>query len=155
MTPITDTFEPALAYDDPRHLAAAHFLVEEAALLDNAASGRLAALTGDTVEALNRLRRLTPKCTSVALEWGAWEPLAAERLLLAELLLGRGEWTEAERVAASLDHPWPVMHLPYVRGSLAVRVRAAEALGQPGRAARYRERLETLAQARRGAERRT
>jgi phthalate 3,4-dioxygenase beta subunit len=27
-------FEPALPYDDPRHLAAAHFLVEEAALLD-------------------------------------------------------------------------------------------------------------------------
>ena len=34
MTAMTDTFEPALAYDDPRHLAAAHFLVEEAALLD-------------------------------------------------------------------------------------------------------------------------
>jgi phthalate 3,4-dioxygenase subunit beta len=34
MTAITDTFEPALAHDDRRHLAAAHFLVEEAALLD-------------------------------------------------------------------------------------------------------------------------
>ena len=30
----TETYEPALAHDDPRHLAASHFLVEEAALLD-------------------------------------------------------------------------------------------------------------------------
>ena len=29
-----DRYEPALAYDDQRHLAASHFLVEEAALLD-------------------------------------------------------------------------------------------------------------------------
>lgn len=34
MTAATDTFEPALAHDDRRHLAATHFLVEEAALLD-------------------------------------------------------------------------------------------------------------------------
>ena len=34
MTAATDTFEPALAHDDRRHLAASHFLVEEAALLD-------------------------------------------------------------------------------------------------------------------------
>jgi phthalate 3,4-dioxygenase beta subunit len=34
MTIAADAFEPALAYDDQRHLAASHFLVEEAALLD-------------------------------------------------------------------------------------------------------------------------
>jgi phthalate 3,4-dioxygenase beta subunit len=31
---MTDRYEPALAHDDQRHLAASHFLVEEAALLD-------------------------------------------------------------------------------------------------------------------------
>jgi 3-phenylpropionate/cinnamic acid dioxygenase small subunit len=34
MTTEADLFEPALGHDDPRHLAASHFLVEEAALLD-------------------------------------------------------------------------------------------------------------------------
>jgi 3-phenylpropionate/cinnamic acid dioxygenase small subunit len=34
VTTDTDTFEPALAHTDPRHMGAAHFLVEEAALLD-------------------------------------------------------------------------------------------------------------------------
>jgi phthalate 3,4-dioxygenase beta subunit len=34
MTMADRIFERALPYDDPRHLAAAHFLVEEAALLD-------------------------------------------------------------------------------------------------------------------------
>ena len=31
---IADAYAPSLAYDDPRHLAAQHFLVEEAAILD-------------------------------------------------------------------------------------------------------------------------
>ena len=34
MTAAPEQFEASLPYDDPRHLAAAHFLVEEAALLD-------------------------------------------------------------------------------------------------------------------------
>src|SRR3954452_8333553 len=34
MTTQADLFESALPHDDPRHLAASHFLVEEAALLD-------------------------------------------------------------------------------------------------------------------------
>ena len=34
MTAHTDRYRPALAHDDPRHLVAQHFLVEEAAMLD-------------------------------------------------------------------------------------------------------------------------
>ena len=59
MTPIADTFEPALAYDDPRHLAAAHFLVEEAALLDARRWHAWLALLGDDVRYVMPVRVTT------------------------------------------------------------------------------------------------
>lgn len=117
----------------------------QAALAD-AAEGRLAALTGDTVEALSSLERATSKGTSADLDWGDWQPLAAERFLYAQLLFNRRRWADAIRVAAAFDHPIPVMYLPYIRGSLELRARAAEALGQGAQANAYRLRLRALDQ---------
>jgi hypothetical protein len=81
------------------------------------------------------------------LHYGLVEPLAPERMLLAELLLARGEAEEAYRTAALFDHPGAAIFVPFVARSLELRARAARVM--PGRewAERARdaeERLEML-----------
>jgi serine/threonine-protein kinase len=99
---------------------------------------------GDTAGAIARLRALTPTARRDSLATELPEPLAVERMLLADLLLARGEFEEAHWVAAVFDHPGPLMFLPFLGRSLEVRLRAAEALGWEDRADRYRERLRAL-----------
>jgi hypothetical protein len=113
-------------------------------LLASAFTARVALARADTVQAIEKLRRLTPIGTPNQLMWFPWHPLTEERLLLAELLLRRGATGEALRVADEFDHPQPVGFLPYLRASLALRIQAATALGRSDLALRYRTRLMAL-----------
>jgi hypothetical protein len=115
--------------------------------LARAARAHLLVAEGDTTAALATLRGLNPAFPPNVLDYGLVEPLAPERLLLAELLLATGKPSQAYDAAEILDHPGAAIFVPFVAKSLVVRVRAAEAL--PGsvwaRKARVaRDRLEAL-----------
>jgi hypothetical protein len=116
-------------------------------LLASAARGHEALARGDTLRAIEVFRGLTPISPYTALWNGLWEPLAAERILLADLLLARGEAEEAYRVAAVFDHPEPAIFVSFLPRSLEIRVRAAESLRGPDwsrRAEEARTRLAAL-----------
>jgi tetratricopeptide (TPR) repeat protein len=117
---------------------------DQDSLLTAALAARLALLQGDTATAIQRLRKLRPSATRVALAWGLWQSLGSERLLLAELLFARGELEEALRVADGFDHPQPVIYLLYLPASLALRARAAASLGKPDLSQEFRQRLVAL-----------
>ena len=121
------------------------------ARLAESLAARLAALAGDSVAAIARLRRILQAGRRDLLEWDLTEPLAVDRLLLARLLLARGEAEGALVAAATFDHQGPVVFLPYLPASLALRAEAASALGLSPLAARYRERLTQLGHADRTA----
>jgi tRNA A-37 threonylcarbamoyl transferase component Bud32 len=104
----------------------------------------LALARGDTALAIAQFRSLTPQATRQELAWGLWEPLAAERMKLAELLLRRGNAADALLVAEGFDHAWPVTFLLYAPASLDLRRRAAERLGREDLVRRYRGRLAAL-----------
>jgi eukaryotic-like serine/threonine-protein kinase len=101
---------------------------------------------GDSTEALRQLRALRPTATSHQdLTWNPWESLGGERLLLARLLLARGQAAEALGVASGFDSPVPVSYLMYLPASLSIRVQAAEQLGDTRLAQAGRARLAALA----------
>jgi serine/threonine-protein kinase len=113
-------------------------------LVASALAARLVLLQGDSVEAIRRLRAIRATAPSADVEWQPWESLGEERMILAELLLARGEFEEAERVAAQIDSPQPLVYLLYLRRSLVLRARAAVALGRADRARRYQARVVEL-----------
>jgi serine/threonine-protein kinase len=98
----------------------------------------------DTATALLHLEAMAPAARWNELAWSLWEPLGAERLLLAELVLERGDPGRALRIASTFDAPGPMAYLLYLPKSLAVRARAADALGREELSARYRTRLAAL-----------
>lgn len=110
-------------------------------LITAAVGARLPLLTGDSSEALRLLSALKPTAPGSELEWQLWESLGEERMILAELLLARRQFADAYRVAARIDSPQPLTYLLHLRRSLAVRIRAAEALGRSDWLARQRSRL--------------
>ncbi|MBI3983060.1 MAG: protein kinase [Gemmatimonadetes bacterium] len=116
-------------------------------LLADALAGHLALARGDTADAIARLRSLRPNVPSDSLTWSLWESLPVERLKLARLLLARGEHAEALRVAAAFDHQQPIVYLPFLPASLALRLQAAQALGRSQLASTYRIRLLKLGRA--------
>jgi hypothetical protein len=107
-------------------------------------SARLALLDGDSAQAIVLLRGAVPAGSGTLTEWGLQEPFGGERLLLARLLLARGQADEALQVATRLDHPRPEVYLVFLRPSLDVRLQAAEALGNANLAAEYRNQLGRL-----------
>jgi hypothetical protein len=114
-------------------------------LLVSSLSARVALAQGDTAGALAQLRVLVPTAGDWdALAWNPWEALGGERLLLARLLLARGEARAALQVASNFDAPSPVTYLPYLPASLAVRIAAAERLGDGKLAERLRRRQAML-----------
>jgi hypothetical protein len=115
-----------------------------ARLLADAAASAFAFAERDTVNALSRFQRLTATATIDSLTWSLWEPLAAERLKYARLLLRRGEFGEAHRVASVFDHPQPAVFVSFVPASLEIRLAAARALGDDALSGIYRRRLERL-----------
>jgi tetratricopeptide (TPR) repeat protein len=114
-------------------------------LLTASLKARVTLVRGDSVGALEQLRRLAPTAADgTALTWNPWEALGGERLLLAELLLARGEALAALQVASNFDAPAPISYLPYLPASLTLRIRAAERLGDSKLAERLRRRQAML-----------
>lgn len=112
----------------------------------DALQARLLLLAGDTAGAIAGLGSALGVGRRDALEWSVGESLAADRLLLAELLLARRRPSEAMAVAGLFDHPAPAAFLPFLPASLALRRQAALALGRAGEARGFQERLLALGQ---------
>jgi hypothetical protein len=110
----------------------------------DALAARLALLDGDTASAVAGLRSVLGRGRRDWLEWELAEPLPADRLLLAELLLARGEYGPAAAVAGRFDSPAPAVFLPFVPVSLTLRRQAAIALGRAREADGYERRLQAL-----------
>lgn len=93
-----------------------------------ALAARLALQHGDT-SAVARLRAQLPFGTRDELVWGLSDPLAADRVFLAQYLLAHSRPREAFAVAATVDHSSAVTLLPFLPASLVVRSEAARELG--------------------------
>ncbi|HZE94635.1 MAG TPA: serine/threonine-protein kinase [Gemmatimonadales bacterium] len=126
-------------------------LAHEAARLGDPNAARYAAALaaglalqrGDT-SAGAPLRALLAIGTRDALAWGMSEPLAADRLMLAEFLLAHGKPEQCLAIAASIDHSSVTTLLPFLPASLVVQRQAALALRRVDLARRIDERLSTL-----------
>ena len=114
------------------------------ALLGEVLDGWSALALADTIEAVERFTSARAVAPPNQLEWTLWEPLAAERLQLARLLLARGDLAAAIEAAESLDHPQSLVSITYVAESLRVRLHAARAQGDEERTGRYEDRLRRL-----------
>ena len=110
----------------------------------NLLEAHLSARLGDSASARIRLELLLPNTPPGDLMWSVTGAHAAERALLAELLLANRDYEGAERMAAVFDHQEPVAFWPYLPRSLRVRWRAATALGRAAAARAYLERLRQL-----------
>ena len=110
----------------------------------DALGARLALLGGDTAAAVTGLRAVLGRGRRDWLEWELAEPLPADRLLLAEILLARGEPADARAVAGRFDSPAPAVFLPFLPASLTLRRQAAVALGRAREADGYDRRLQAL-----------
>ena len=113
-------------------------------LVHHGAAARLALLRGDTTSALNYLRAVRPAADPGWITWGLFEAAAAERLLLAELLLATGDATGAWETASTFDSPRTQIQLLYLPASLTVRLRAAQQLGRGSDAGRIEARLRAI-----------
>lgn len=128
--------DPDRAPDDP--------FLRRARRMAAALGGHLALAKGDTTRAMESF--------STALmdrpqEWLAWqweEPLAFERIRLAELLLSLGKPAEAYTIAQVFDHPLAIALLYFLPESLSIRQRAALELGWGERAGSCQQRLKQL-----------
>jgi hypothetical protein len=107
-------------------------------------SARLSLLRGDTTRAIKELEALKPTARRIDITWQPWESLGAERMMLAELLLARGDARRAIDVATLIDAPEPAAYLYWLRSSLQLRVRAADQLRDARLAKSYRARLSQL-----------
>ncbi len=134
----------AWALEAARRIADTSVASPTHALLVEVLEGWDALARGDTTEAIERFAGLTSGDSPLDLAWGLWQSVGAERLMLARLLLERGEYGAALRVAGKLDHPQPVIFLAYRPESLRIRADAASALGQASVAAELRQRLQNL-----------
>lgn len=128
-------------------------LVDSLATVQGGRKGRIlaAALAADalfaagrTAEALEGFKALRATAPLHSYYWELDEPLAPERILQARALLAAGDHEGAIRVASLFDHPSPILYVAFLGPSLAIRARAAEALGRRAAAEEYRTRLVRL-----------
>ena len=118
-------------------------------LLARAMEAHLALARGDSADALRRFRALKPSAPRSSppgfdLNWDELEPLALEQLRLAELLLAKGEARGTLDVAGAFESPEVLIYVLYLRASLELRARAAEALGLQSAADAFRARLDAM-----------
>jgi serine/threonine-protein kinase len=99
---------------------------------------------GDSAAALDSIQALTPDAPLADIEWQPWESLGGERLLLARLLLSRGDYAGADGVASRLWSPQPVVYLTFLPAALEVRIQAAQSRGDQSQGERLRRRLTAL-----------
>jgi tRNA A-37 threonylcarbamoyl transferase component Bud32/tetratricopeptide (TPR) repeat protein len=116
----------------------------EEALMARSIAARATLARGDSAKALILLSALAPDTNRSPLTWNPWESLGGERMLLAQLRFARGEYAESYRVATDFDAPDPVPYVMYVAASLALRMRAAEQLGDRAAAEAMGRRLQAL-----------
>lgn len=113
-------------------------------LLAEIMAARATLTDGDTATAVELLYELGPT-KKRSDHWYPWETLAAEKMLLARLLLELERHSEAIQVAATVDAPArPPSDLIYLPASLVIRARAARALGDTDLERESRERLARL-----------
>ncbi|HJU73140.1 MAG TPA: protein kinase [Gemmatimonadaceae bacterium] len=113
-------------------------------LLAKSANALSAFAARDTATAIALLQQLRPHAPRADITWQPFAGLGMERLTLAELLLAKGRFADAMRVAESLEAPEPVTYLLYYRPSLRVRLQAARALGRNDEARQLAARLDRL-----------
>ena len=113
-------------------------------LMRDAIAARLRLLEGDSLTGLRMLRALSPSAPRQEIAWSPWESLGPERLQLAELLFARGNLEEAFGVATQLDATEPLTYPLYLRSSLALRLRIAEATKKAKLSANLRQRIADL-----------
>ena len=110
---------------------------------------------GDTLETIEALRKLRPRTRALSIRQNAFDALAAEQMLLARLLMASAEsahsaeaavelYREALNVALNLANGEPSTFLPLLRTSLEIVHRAAQELGDTGRASEALDRLQVL-----------
>ncbi|MGH7678626.1 MAG: serine/threonine-protein kinase [Gemmatimonadaceae bacterium] len=99
----------------------------------------------DTAEALRLLNSLVgAPIPGDELQWQEASSLADERLMLARLLLAKGDAGRALGIASVFDSSQPAVFLMYLVPSLEIRQRAAEALGDSRLAARFETRIASM-----------
>ena len=113
-------------------------------MLAAALDAHAALARGEEDEGIRRLAELKPTAPLWQYFWEFHEALAPERIRWARALLAKGEYQEALRVASLFDHPSPVTYIAYLAPSLAIRLRAAEALGRTDLVTQFRNRLVRL-----------
>jgi tetratricopeptide (TPR) repeat protein len=119
------------------------------ALLARSLAAHVPLTVRDTALALQRLEELVAEpMPAPELAWDVAAPRAAARLLLARLLLARGEPRRALAVASVFESGWPSIHVLYLPASLELRADAADRLGEDALAAHFRSRLAALRGAR-------
>ncbi|MCI0436254.1 MAG: serine/threonine-protein kinase [Gemmatimonadetes bacterium] len=118
-----------------------------AGVLAQALSARTLLTSGDTAEALSVLAALKPVSPREFLSYNPVDPLPAETITRAQILLRSGRFDEAINVASVLDHPEPNAYLAFVPQSLAIRLEAARLLRRQSAVAEYRDRLTRLGRA--------
>jgi tetratricopeptide (TPR) repeat protein len=101
---------------------------QHAVLTARAIEARWLLLAGDTAGAIEQLQGLRVIGTRSQLLTSMDNAYPGERLLLAELLLSRGEPEPAYWAAAVLDHHQPLLFTAFVPRSLAIRYAAASRL---------------------------
>ena len=113
-------------------------------LVRDAITARLTLLEGDSATALRMFLSLSPSATRQQLAWNPLESLGPERIELAKLLFARGRLEEAFGVATQLDATEPLTYPLYLRESLTLRLRIAEAMKNARLSADLRRRITAL-----------
>lgn len=113
-------------------------------LLSSASVAHVALARNDTAGAMRVLSQLRPNAPIKDLFWNIWESLGAERLALARLQYGLGQYEPAMRTASLLDAPAPVPYLVYHADALELRAAAARALERNDLERVFRARLARL-----------
>ncbi len=116
----------------------------EALPLTDALEGFLAIARADTAAAVRKFRDIRFNVPADVLDWGLVEPLATERLVLAESALARRDFGEALQITGVFDHPAPVAYLPFLPQALSIRLQAARGLDQRDLVDRYQSRMRAL-----------
>jgi tetratricopeptide (TPR) repeat protein len=117
------------------------------ALMAQGTAARARLAIGEIGPAVSALEAVlaTPVPSGTPLMWRDVEGRGPERLALARALMQQRAYRRAIDVADVFDSPATQSYVPYLPASLALRVAAADSLGDPPSVARYRARLAALA----------